>query len=259
MSQDGTIHRQHNGKTYTSVRQSLQTVWREEGLRTLFRGWHIAVAGSAIAWGMYMSIYRLLCNLTEFTSYASRFMLSLLASTVSCGVSNPFFLMKSRMQLAELAKDSAYRRFVSGVRHVRRTSGVLALWRGMSLQMMLLFPNALNLPTYDYLKSLILRYRVEDAAGLPELSNGEIALCSVITKVFILLLSHPMMTVRVRLQDHRSRIGAPHYLNPPQALVTVLRLQGIRGLYRGFYASIIYTLPRSMMYYIIYEKTLGLL
>ncbi|CCW62775.1 unnamed protein product [Phytomonas sp. EM1] len=259
MSQDGTIHRQHNGQTYSSLLQSLRAILREEGARALFRGWYIAVWGSALAWGVYMSIYRQLCNLTEFTSYPSRFLLSMVASTTSCLISNPFFLIKSRMQLEETTKGSSYRTFRSGIRHATRTSGVLSLWRGTSLQLLLSFPNSLNLPTYDYLKSLILRYRWQHTDSSPDLSNYEIAACSATTKILILILSHPIMTLRVRLQDHRSRIGAPHYVTAPQALMTVLRMQGIHGLYRGFYASIFHTLPRSMMYYFVYEETLSLL
>lgn len=304
MSQDGTLTRRHNGRTYHSIRESLLTMYRKEGQASLFKGFLPAVFGSVGAWGLYMYFYRSLCNWAENTSYIGRSGLSVVASLASTSLVSPIFLIKSRMQLEEAscsrssfgvashtsAKDHrVYKSFFKGVKHVLSTDGVRGLWKGLSLQMLLVFPYCLNVPTYDFFKAIILNYHVRRTECLPPFSleqNGtgnvatvlpessrccpslssrstlsifEIACCSCLTKVFLILLSQPLMVLRVRVQDQRALQGPVQYKNVAQSLITVLRQQGVLGMYRGFAASCIHSLPRSALYYILYESSLTFL
>lgn len=258
MSQDGTALRQHNGGMYRSIPRSLKLIYNEEGLRTLFRGCPVAVFGAFASWGIYMSLYRFLCNVTECTTYSSRSGISMVASMVSSCLVCPIFLVKSRMQLEEAHRSSNYRTFWSGVRYTAMTSGVRSLWRGLPLQLLLIFPNALSLPTYDALKTLVLRYRWDHHAST-ELSLVEVCLCSTITKVGILLLSHPLIMMKVRMQDERALQGAVQYRSAWGTARSVLRTAGVRGMYRGFTTALVHSLPRSLTHYFLYEKTLSLL
>lgn len=258
MAQDGTVARQHNGRVYNSIHRSLALIYHEEGIRTLFRGCPVAVSGSIVAWGVYMLLYRQLCNLTEYTSYLGRASVSVLASAVSSSVACPIFLVKSRMQLEEAHRSAHYRSFWQGLRYTVATSGIRSLWRGLSLQLCLIFPNALALPTYDTLKRFLLRYRWQHAETA-ELNLLEIGVCSTLTKVWILLLSHPLMMMKVRMQDERAAVGAVQYRSVAQSISNVLKTQGARGMYRGFSTALIHSLPRSLLHYCIYEKMLTLL
>lgn len=259
MSQDGTVSRQHNGKTYNSISRSLHTIWREEGMRTMFRGCSVAVCGSVTAWGLYMFIYRELCNWTEFSSFLGRSGLSITANLTASLMSSPIFLIKSRMQLEEATKSSNYRTFCGALRHTIETGGVRSLWCGVSLQLMLVFPNALGIPIYDTLKSALLSYRWETKESSRNLNIAEVCLCSTVTKVFLLTLSHPLVMMKVRLQDQRSWQGSIHYRSVAQTLVTILKTKGVRGLYRGYSTALVHSLPRSLLHYTIYEKSLNAL
>ncbi|XQJ29645.1 mitochondrial carrier protein, putative [Leishmania guyanensis] len=258
MAQDGTALRQHNGRVYSSMNSSLALIYREEGLRTLFRGCPVAVAGSVVAWGVYMYLYRQLCNLTEYTSYVGRLGVSVLSSSISSCVTCPIFLVKSRMQLEEANSSSHYPSFWRGMRYTVQTTGVRSLWRGLSLQLFLIFPNALGIPTYDTLKRFVLRQRWRQAE-VAELNLFEIGVCSALTKVWILILSHPLVMMKVRMQDERATLGTYQYRSIAQSTSNVLRTQGLRGMYRGFCPALVHSLPRSLLHYYIYEKTLSLL
>ncbi|KPI90854.1 putative mitochondrial carrier protein [Leptomonas seymouri] len=258
MAQDGTAVRQHNGQTYQSIRRSMYTIYKEEGVRTLFRGCPVAISGAIVAWGVYMFLYRKLCNLTEFTSYLSRSSVSVFSSCVSSCVVCPIFLIKSRMQLEEANRSGHYRSFWKGLHYTVTTSGVRSLWRGLSLQMCLIFPNALTIPTYDTLKGFVLRYRWHHAETT-ELNLFEIGVCSTLTKMWILTLSHPLVMMKVRMQDERAALGTVQYLTVPQSISNVLKTQGARGMYRGFTTALVHSLPRSLLYYIIYEKALSVM
>jgi hypothetical protein len=258
MAQDGTAVRQHNGQVYNSIPRSMYTIYKEEGVRTLFRGCPVAVLGAFVAWGVYMFLYRQLCNLTEYTSYVGRSSVSIFSSGISSCVACPIFLIKSRMQLEEANRTNHYRSFWKGLRYTVSTTGVRSLWRGLTLQLCLTFPNALAIPTYDTLKLFVLRYRWHHAETT-ELSLVEIGVCSTLTKVWILLLSHPLILVKVRMQDERAAIGAVQYRSVVQSVSNVLKSQGPRGMYRGFTTALVHSLPRSLLHYCIYEKTLSVM
>lgn len=287
MSQDGTVTRRHNGRTYHSIRKSLITIYRMEGRASLFKGFFAAFFGSVAAWGMFMFFYRSLCNWAESTSYIGRSGLSVVASLASTTLVSPIFLIKSRMQLEEASRyhppvgeashksshdHRVYTSFFKGVKHVVRTNGLRGLWKGLSLQMLLVFPYCLNVPTYDFFKAIILNYHLRKTDCLPESSHSypslsarsslsllEITCCSCLTKVILILLSQPLMVLRVRVQDQRALLGAVQYKNLAQSLITVLRYQGVLGMYRGFAASCVHSLPRSALYYVLYEGSLSFL
>lgn len=259
VSQDGTVARQHNGLTYSSVYRSLRTIVAEEGVGTLFRGCSVALIGSVTAWGLYMSIYREICNRADVGSFAGRTCVSITASLISSILSSPIFLVKCRMQLEEVTKGNNYRTFRKGVHHIVQNGGVLALWRGVPLQMVLVFPNALAIPMYDSLKSLVLRYRWKAGAVSRDLNLYEVCMCSTITKTVLLAVSHPLVMMKVRIQDQRALDGPVQYRRMAHTLQTILTTRGFSGLYRGFHTSLLHALPRSLLHYVIYEKTLNFL
>ncbi|KPA84636.1 putative mitochondrial mitochondrial carrier protein [Leptomonas pyrrhocoris] len=258
MAQDGTALRQSNGQVYKSIPRALSVIYKEEGIQTLFRGCPVAVSGAIVAWGVYMYLYRLLCNVTEYTSYLGRSSVSVVSSGVSSCVACPIFLIKSRMQLEEANRTNHYRSFWRGLRYTVSTSGVRSLWRGLSLQLCLMFPNALGIPTYDTLKRLVLRYRWHHAVTT-ELNLFEIGVCSTLTKIWILILSHPLVMLKVRMQDERAVLGAVQYRTVPQSISNVLKTRGARGMYRGFTTALVHSLPRSLLHYVMYEKALSVL
>uniref|UniRef100_A0A0A9YTJ5 Mitochondrial substrate carrier family protein M n=1 Tax=Lygus hesperus TaxID=30085 RepID=A0A0A9YTJ5_LYGHE len=127
VSQDGSLLRRHNGHVYSSVIRALRAIIAQEGMHTLFRGSLVAVVGSTTAWGLYMFIYRTLCNIHELTSYTGRSVVSIFSSCIVTCITSPIFMLKSRMQLEELSISTQYRSFLSGLKHAIRTEGVLSL------------------------------------------------------------------------------------------------------------------------------------
>lgn len=335
MSQDGTVARQHNGLTYRSMATSFAAIYRAEGARALFRGLPVTLVGATSAWGIYMWMYRSLCNWTDSSSYMVRSGLSLLSSLTSTFLTSPIFFIKSRMQLEEiigrrsstllsassqglsLSWDSrhsfrTYATFRSGFKHILATNGICGLWKGISLQLILVFPYFLAFPTYDFFKSILVDYHLhcedalssletkktasgnlsEDADENTAVGTGfygswfsflfqrrmtstsapspssphlyqsytlnllEIAFCSGLTKIFLLILSHPMIMLRVRIQDQRAMEGDIHYDRIRKSFKTVLYREGVLGMYRGFVPSLVHVLPRGVVQYTVYELCL---
>ncbi|ORC88381.1 putative mitochondrial carrier protein [Trypanosoma theileri] len=265
MSQDGTLQRQHNGQTYHSISKALTTIYREEGLRALFRGCHIAVMGAVAAWGVYMYLYRSLCSLSDLympqgelkqvEDFVRRSFLSGVASSCSAVVCNPIWLLKTRMQLEEISfrtsgtRTGNYLSFIRGLIHVIQTTGFFSLWRGVSAQILLGLPNAFNFPLYELFKSYYMRYTSRD-----NLSTLEISLCSTAAKSLVTLFAHPILVLKTRLQDHRSRCGELKYVSFFQSSSLIWKRDGLRGMYRGVVPSFFQTVPRLVMTIVLYEK-----
>ncbi|CBH18491.1 mitochondrial carrier protein, putative [Trypanosoma brucei gambiense DAL972] len=269
MSQDGTIQRQHNGQTYRSIYRAVGVIWKEEGLRALFRGCHVAVLGAVVAWGVYMFVYHALCDLYIPTSnkragddFLFRTVLSSIASCSCAVVGNPIWLLKTRMQIEEIASREAavagasifrnsknYTSFFGGLRYAIQTDGVLSLWRGVSAQVLLGLPNALNFPAYEALKSFWLQRSDRET-----LYSYEACICSTASKTAVSIIGYPLHVVKTRMQDQRSRRGDLQYVSFLQSAWLVLQTHGFAGLYRGMVPSLLHSVPRLALTFVLYEK-----
>ncbi|KPI90853.1 mitochondrial carrier protein-like protein [Leptomonas seymouri] len=289
MSQDGTRTRQHNGQTYHSISNAFKLIYREEGgVRAFFRGCHVSVFGTVCAWGVYMYFYRFQCawyeawrqrrqqrslptsgqegsstggNSTAYWGSAWSTLLqcfgfSIIASCTSAVVCNPIWLLKTRMQLEEAsARTSAvprsFRTFRHGLLYTVKTTGLHSLWRGVSAQILLAVPNSFNLPLYDAIKSTNMII-----TGRNQLSVLEVCTCSTLTKLVLVVFSHPVLVVKTRLQDHRARSGEVQYETFAQSIKTVWRRGGLTAFYRGTVPSLCQSIPRSVLTFVFYEQFL---
>ncbi|XP_019172171.1 PREDICTED: folate transporter 1, chloroplastic isoform X2 [Ipomoea nil] len=67
--------------------------------------------------------------------------------------------------------------------------------------------------------------------------------------------SHPLDVVRTRFQVNDGRTSIlPAYRNTPHALYTITRLEGIRGLYAGFYPAVLGSTISWSLYFYFYSK-----
>ena len=257
MSQDGTKQRMHNNHNYNSTFKSLIEIRATEGLRSLYRGSATAIAGSMTAWGSYMFLYRTLNSKyvtdDEFFAKAG---VSAIASVASSSISTPIFLIKTRMQVEDRSGAGGpthYTTFSESLKHILKTSGARSLWRGFSAQCLLAIPNAFNLPIYDALK----KHRMQ-VTRKEELDMHEVLGCTLVTKTTLLLISHPLFVLKTRLQDHRSNLGDVKYLNVVDSVKTILKREGVKGLYRGTAPALVQAVPRSITHFFVYEALLKL-
>lgn len=254
MSQDGTQERRHNGRYYQSVLQSLNTIRKQEGIRALFRGSHVAIVGASTAWGAYMYLYRASKELIGANHFWQDALLSLNASILSGLFCLPIWLVKTRMQLefAEPAATRQYGGIIPAVRHIYTTTGLKGFWAGAVPQTALALPNCLSIPIYDKIK----RWRVGESK---EVGWWDVLLASGASKFVIMILSHPLIVIKTRMQDTRRFAGTEvHYQTLGQSLLTTARREGTAGLYRGFVPALIQAVPRSTITFVVYEFCLGL-
>ena len=257
MSQDGTRQRMHNNHNYSSTFKSLAEIRATEGMRSLFRGSATAICGSVTAWGSYMFLYRSLnSRLVTGDDFLAKSGVSMVSSVTSSAISTPIFLIKTRMQVEDRSGAGGpmhYTTFSSSLKHIVATSGARSLWRGYSAQCLLAIPNAFNLPIYDALK----KKRME-ATRKEELDMYEVLGCTLVTKTTLLLISHPLFVLKTRLQDHRSHLGEVKYDSVVGSVKTIMKREGVKGMYRGTVPALIQAVPRAITHFFVYEALLKL-
>lgn len=148
--------------------QMCRYIIRHEGVSGLYQGLTPAVIGSAVSWGGYFYLYegfkKSLKERNEkkgiFTDLSSveNFALAIAAGGCMVLVTNPIWLIKTRMQL-QMKKSSdthtvkkPYAGVIDAVRTIVREEGVLALYKGTVPALALTSHGGVQFVVYEFLK-----------------------------------------------------------------------------------------------------------
>lgn len=185
-------------------------------------------------------------------------------------LTSPLDIVKTRLQ-STLNNDEQYRRArcaasqrlgmaawigeagrpvrdtVSIIGTIQRTEGTLALFRGLGPNLAGFVPaTALKFLLYGNTKTLLIRLS-ETENGWTHLSAG------VVAGVLTCTATNPFWVIKTRLQldrlwDPTTRMRSRRYKNSVDCVRETVRLEGIRGLYKGLSASYIGTLETAVQW-----------
>lgn len=149
----------------------MRTIVRHEGMRGLWVGWSPAVIGSAVSWGGYFYFYeamkgqllnqRLSANKSrdkeQGLTSIDNFVLACSAGGIMVLITNPIWLIKTRMQLqlkksSELHNIRPYRSILDAASRIVRGEGPLALYKGTGPALLLTSHGGVQFVVYEYLK-----------------------------------------------------------------------------------------------------------
>lgn len=279
MSQDGTKARTHGGVRYVSTAHALRHMRATEGARVFFRGAHVAAVASGFSHGVYMLSYRQLlarCSRDDAgqpqqsapPAFSTTFACSVAANVIVAYVTNPIWLVKTRIQLGDSSDRQASRVVRSAVNCVvssARNDGPLVFWRGCTAQVLLAAPSSLHLPLYEAMLRLSgaqVRRFASPAAERQQQSQMHIVPAvlgsNIAAKTLVTVLCHPFTLLRTRLQDVKARSGAAEvqYRTLRDAATAVWRSDGtliVGGFTRGLAPSLLQVVPRSALHILLYE------
>mmetsp|Transcript_5791 Transcript_5791/g.9596 ORF Transcript_5791/g.9596 Transcript_5791/m.9596 type:complete len:409 (+) Transcript_5791:92-1318(+) len=153
------------------------------------------------------------------------------AGLVSTVALYPLDLIKVRYQ-AMLDGPAPYSSLLGGIKQVARKEGWRALYSGMGPA---LLGSGVSWGGYFYCyENAKKRYR--GGGGAQRLGAGHHLLAAAEAGALLVLLTNPIWLIKTRLQLQVREGGARaghHYAGPLDALRTILREEGPRGLYRG--------------------------
>lgn len=230
-------------------------------LRNLYRGVGTNLLGNSLAWSIYFGSYNhfkhavhSLNNEHDLTikfknsnlqsyEYAACALLSGMITTV---LTNPVWVIKTRLLSSNGTERGSYRNFTDGVRQILAHDGVGGFFRGLNPSLLNVCQGSLQFTIYDTLKYQILD---EDAKG--SLQNYQYIMVSVVSKTIANFCFYPLQFLKTNLQRY-TQGGSP--TSSFQIIKNVYLSQGIPGFYKGFVPNILRVLPSTCITFTVYEN-----
>lgn len=215
------------------------------GLVPLYRGAGPAMVGSAGSWALYFHSFYALRRLganSPMPNGARDFAAAAAAGCITAAVTNPIWMVKTRMQLA-----GRYRHAADAVRMMARDEGIGAFYRGLVPSLWLVSNAAIQFALYEKLKA------IAEPDGRP--TPGQTAVASAISKLVASTATYPLQVVRTRMQEPEAKVKG--YSSFPQTARLVAVREGARSFYRGIFANLARVVPQASLTLVLYESILS--
>ncbi|KAF9363202.1 hypothetical protein BGX34_004666 [Mortierella sp. NVP85] len=139
--------------------RSFQEIYRNEGFRHgLYRGLTPNFAGATVSWGLYFYLYAGIKSSMPVDPNTGRLgpsqhmAASMLGGALTAVVTNPFWVIKTRMCTTQKTSPGAYQSLLGGLVSLTRTEGIKGLYRGMIPALFGVSHGAVQFVAYEQLK-----------------------------------------------------------------------------------------------------------
>lgn len=178
------------------------------------------------------------------------------AGGVATASTYPFDLLRTRF--AAQGNNKVYNSLVSSVRDIYRYEGAGGFFRGVSAAVAQVVPYmGLFFAAYEALRKPI--SSVDLPFGSGDATAGMIASVMAKTGVFPLDLVRKRLQVQGPTRSKYVHVNIPEYHGVASTIRTIVRTQGVRGLYRGLTVSLIKAAPASAVTMWTYERVMAVL
>lgn len=205
-----------------------------------YRGLVPNLLGNITAWGLYFRLYSEFKGLVQLNSDTANYFVSLALAGISTSVmTNPIWVLKTRILGTAKSEATAYSSIMDGIRKMLKTEGISSFWRGTLPSVFLVFQGSLQFTFYDHLKVWL--------GQNDKLGPLEYLYALIVSKMSSMLIMYPMQVIRARLQISHSKITIM------EVVKQVWDERRIRGFYRGISANIVRVLPATTVTFVVYE------
>ncbi|KAA8491477.1 Solute carrier family 25 member 36-A [Porphyridium purpureum] len=263
---------QHGRSVFTLARQ----IMLQDGARGFFRGLAPTVIGIIPARGTYFWAYATTKTfLVDFSfesdsrhenassqgasskqtdSEGSPFVHVLAgasASFASNTVTNPIWLVKTRMQLQAGQASGGYSSYGHAVQQILKEEGVRGFFKGLAASYWGVSEAMVQFVVYEKLKGY-LRER-DDLSSSDTLKLYEYFFSAAFAKLLASSLTYPHEVVRTRMREERKLGAHRQYRGMLQSLLKIGREEGRRGLYAGMLVHLSRVVPNTAIMFLTYE------
>jgi solute carrier family 25 folate transporter 32 len=200
---------------YQGMLGTARVIWREEGLRGMYRGLGPIILGYLPTWAVWFTVYG---RSKEYFSKIHdnplfiNFWSSIVAGASSTMVTNPIWVIKTRLMSQVSRKSTSndarppwhYRSTLDAARKMYRTEGILSFYSGLTPALLGLTHVAVQFPAYEYLKTKF------TGQGMGMQAEGDhsshwvgVLSASVLSKVMASSATYPHEVIRTRLQTQQ--------------------------------------------------------
>lgn len=295
-----------------TIATTLRSVIKHEGIAGIYQGLTPALMGSAISWGGYFFFYeglktemmkrkrkRKVMEINENSASesvtlgpAENFTAACASGAIMVGLTNPLWLIKTRMQLQmkrvqeeQFIKTSTqksslsekikppYRNMWDAARTIVKEEGVLALYKGAVPALILVSHGGVQFVTYEFLKKHFGIYtkasrgdqkqrnvieRLHDSVGYLTMGAASKIIASTVT--------YPIQVIKSRLQQRKQtteitatgevRIVKREYHGVVDCAIKIWKHEGMLGFFKGTIPNALRVAPSAAITFVVYENVL---
>lgn len=180
------------------------------------------------------------------------------AGALTAVLTNPIWVIKTRMLSSARTAPGAYKGMVQGLRHILRDEGIRGLYRGLIPSMLGVSHGAVQFAVYEMLKKSRFASRnfnndnrSRRVSGNDKPSTLSTIVFSATSKTVAIGVTYPYQLVRARLQTYDA---ASTYRSLRDVVVKSWRREGVMGFYKGLAPSLLRVLPTTCVTFVTYEN-----
>ena len=261
-----TRNQADDSKRRIGLLQHTRDIYRESGISGFYRGVVASCLGAGVSWGLYFGMYETsksylyeqaehvawFRNDTEHLEYSSSPTLNYMASTFAgcftVVVTNPIWVIKTRLELQRAGKEH-YKGLSHTTRRIIAEEGAAGLYKGIVPALILTSNGAIQLMIYEDLKLRLHETFFNGPMSFAFLGGISKGLASTIT--------YPYQVIKTRIQQ-RQVGNRLQYISTFQTFRLIITNEGPGGLYKGLWANVLRVMPSSALTFCVYEicKTL---
>jgi solute carrier family 25, member 33/36 len=240
-----------------------QTIWHRDGARGFWRGLPPTLIGIVPSRSVYFYAYHKcqawLHPLWQSGSPANALTAGLLAGMAGNTITNPLWMIRTRMQLAvdTAAGQVAYRGYLDVVRRIWIEQGVAGFYKGLTASYWGCTEGAIQFLLYEQCKTRLLAR--ENAKRLKrglkpttELSRATYFWSAAVAKMVASMATYPHEVARTRMRE-QARLGVFKYNGMWPTIRVICQEEGRRGLYSGMGVHLLKVVPNSALMFLTYE------
>jgi solute carrier family 25 iron transporter 28/37 len=241
------MHTAENAQTYASVKRSLKTILREEGVRRLYRGLPAATLGAIPAHALHFSSYEALKDVLgarrDVHTPVANMMAGFGATMVHDAVSTPVDVVKQRLQVA----GSRFTTVRAAVRGIWAAEGLAAFYASYPTTVLMNVPYMItHFTVYEAVQTSAAQVLGREHTPMRDIFAGACA------GALGGLISNPLDVLRTRIQTQEMVPGAAR-VGAREMARRIFAEEGLAGFARGARARVLLFTPSAAICWGVYE------
>ena len=234
-------------------------------VQSFYRGLMPNMIGNSVSWALYFMWYGNIKDLMRAARVRTNpstklgkqelrpsdyFIASGLAGAITAVLTNPIWVIKTRMLSSARNAPGAYKSTLQGTVALYQQEGWRGFYRGLVPSLFGVSHGAIQFMAYESLKN---HWAISLRGGTKEgLTNVDFLALSAASKMFAGSITYPYQVVRARLQTYDA---GRKYRGAGDVMVQIWRNEGIGGFYKGLGPNIVRVLPSTCVTFLVYENT----
>lgn len=227
-------------KVYSGLVGTGGAIWKEEGIRGLYRGLGPIVLGYLPTWAVWFTVYNksktYMADHHVRNQHAINFWSSIIAGASSTVVTNPIWVIKTRLmsqsasgynrELSVFPRSGNtptsrptinspwhYNSTIDAARKMYSSEGVLSFYSGLTPALLGLTHVAVQFPVYEYLRKKFTGQGMGEMTDSAQQSHWlGVLSASILSKIMASSATYPHEVIRTRLQTQRRPTPGVEYL-----------------------------------------------